>query len=99
MWQIYAEMARDLARERQQEAEKRSAWRRAEESAATERLAHPDLAPMRAIAAPRRALAATLRQVGAGAGSLAGSACAAATRIEGRAGRTVEAGGAGGPAA
>ncbi len=96
MWQIQAQLAHDIIRERQAEAEKRSAWRRAEELAAAERLAHPDLVPPRAVAAPRRALAAALRRLAAGAGSLAGTACSAASRVEGR---PVDARPAGGPAA
>lgn len=84
MWQITAQLAQDIVRERYQEAERHSAWRRAEEHAAAERQAHPGLLPARPVAAPRRALAAALRRVAAGAGFLARSARATAAQLDGQ---------------
>jgi hypothetical protein len=86
MWQIYAYLAQDVARERTREAEAVARARRAHELRDAEQRAHPWLAQRRAVrmGAIRRATAATLRGVSSAAGSVARSACDAAARLEGR---------------
>jgi hypothetical protein len=85
MWQVYALMARDMARERAHEADQVRLARDAVAFEAGERRRHPGITPRR-VGAPRRGLAAGLRAVEAGAGSLARAARATAARLEGRAG-------------
>ena len=87
MWQVYALMAQDLARERAREARQARLAREAAAFAAGERRRHPGLARDR-VGAPRRVLAAGLRAVEAGAASLARAACTTAARLEGRTART-----------
>jgi hypothetical protein len=84
MWQVYALMAKDLARERAREAHQARLAREAAAFAADERQRHPGLARRR-VGAVRRVLAAGMRAVEAGAGSLARAARSTAARLEGRA--------------
>jgi hypothetical protein len=81
MWQIHAQMALDLARERAEEARNNSLAARAREHAALEaRLHAPVLRPSRV----RLALAAALRAASGVFGSISDAACNAATRIDHR---------------
>jgi hypothetical protein len=84
MWQVYALIARDLARERAHEAHQAWLVREAAALAADERQRHPALA-RRQVGALRRVLAAVMRGVEAGAASLARAARTTAARLEGRA--------------
>jgi hypothetical protein len=83
MWQLYALMAQDLAREREREARAVQLAREAAAFAADEARRHPGLARRR-VGAPRRALVAALRGVESGAGTLARAARSTASRLEGR---------------
>jgi hypothetical protein len=85
MWQIYAFLAQDIARERRREAAAAALAREAAAFEASERRAHPGLVQARRIGRARRALAASLRRVSAGAAALARSACDAAARLDGQA--------------
>ena len=83
MWQVYALMAQDLAREREREARAVRLARQAADFTADEVRWHPGLARVRA-GGLRRMLAGGLRRVAAGAGSLARVAGSTAARVEGR---------------
>lgn len=83
MWQVYALMAQDIARERAREAQQVRLAREAAAFAAAELRRHPGLPRVR-VGAMRRVLAAALRGVETGAASLARAACSTAARLEGR---------------
>jgi len=81
MWQIHAQMAIDLARERAEEARHNSLAAQARQHAALEaRLHAPVLHPGRA----RLALAAALRATSGLFGSMSDAACDAAARLDHR---------------
>ena len=81
MWQIHAQMALDLARERAEEARQNSLAAQARRHAALEaRLHAPVLRPNRA----RLGLAAALRAASGLFGSISDAACDAATRLDHR---------------
>jgi hypothetical protein len=81
MWQIQAQMALDLARERTEEARRQQLAARARRDNAREARLHrlPVVASR-----PRRAAAATLRAASGLFGSMADAACDAATRLDHR---------------
>jgi hypothetical protein len=81
MWQIHAQMALDLARERAEEARNNSLAAQARQHAALEaRLHAPVLRPSRV----RLALAAVLRATSGLFGSISDAACDAAARLDHR---------------
>lgn len=81
MWQIHAQMALDLARERAEEARHNTLAAQARERAALEaRLHAPVLRPSRA----RLGLAAALRAASGLFGSISDAACDAAARLDHR---------------
>jgi hypothetical protein len=81
MWQIQAQMALDLARERAHEARRNELANSARRQAALEtRLHRLPVEPSR----PRRAMAAALRRASGLFGSIADAACDAATRLDHR---------------
>ncbi|HET7831256.1 MAG TPA: hypothetical protein VFL03_17000 [Candidatus Limnocylindrales bacterium] len=81
MWQIQAQMAMDLARERADEARRNDLANRARRDAAWEAKLHR--LPV-AVSRPRRAAAAGLRAASGMFGSIADAACDAATRLDHR---------------
>jgi hypothetical protein len=81
MWQIQAQMAMDLARERADEARRNDLANRARRDAACEAQLHR--LPV-AVSRPRRAAAAGLRAASGMFGSIADAACDAATRLDHR---------------
>jgi hypothetical protein len=81
MWQLQAQLALDLARERAEEARKQALAREARLQRADEaRRHHLAVAPGRS----RTATAAVLRAVSGAFGSVSDAACDAATRIDRR---------------
>ena len=81
MWQIHAQMALDLARERAEEARLNSLAAQARQHAAREtRLHQPLPRPSRV----RLAIAAVLRRASSLFGSISDAACDAATRLDHR---------------
>jgi hypothetical protein len=81
MWQIHAQMALDLARERAEEARHNTLAAQARQHAALEaRLHAPVLRPSRA----RLGLAAALRAASGLFGSISDAACDAAARLDHR---------------
>jgi hypothetical protein len=80
MWQIYAMIAFDLARERTREAQVEADHRRLLDQVATARA----LASRRRTAFGRAALASLLRRLGGGADAVAAAACRAASRLDGQ---------------
>ena len=81
MWQIQAQMALDLARERAEEARRNTVANQARRDAALEARLHRLPA---ASSRPRRATAAALRAASGLFGSMADAACDAATRLDHR---------------
>jgi hypothetical protein len=81
MWQIYAQLAQDLIRERQEEAAAIARSRAERDSEADPRLAGEAEVRRSAV---RSAGAAALRQVGAAGLAVARRARDAAARLEGR---------------
>ena len=81
MWQLQAQIALDLARERAEEARKQALVNEARLQRADEARRHPRaVAPSRS----RVAAAAVLRAVSGAFGSVSDAACEAATRIDRR---------------
>jgi hypothetical protein len=81
MWQIQAQMALDIARERAEEARRNSLAARARRDTALEaRLHDVALRPSR----PRQATAAALRAASGLFGSISDAACDAAARLDHR---------------
>ena len=81
MWQIQAQMALDLARERAEEARRNATASHARREAALEARLHR--LPARA-SRPRRATATALRAASGLFGSMADAACDAASRLDHR---------------
>jgi hypothetical protein len=81
MWQIHAQMALDLARERAEEARHNSLAAQARQHAALEARLH---GPLRRPSRLRLAVAATLRAASSLFGSISEAACDAATRLDHR---------------
>ena len=82
MWQIHAQMALDLARERAEEARLNTLAAQARQHAALETRLHGPL-----VVRPSRlrlAVAATLRAASSLFGSISDAACDAATRLDHR---------------
>lgn len=80
MWQVMAQMALDIARERALEAEQEHLAATARAAQQTEARAHGTARPSRI----RATAASALRSVSGALGSLADAACDAATRVERR---------------
>ena len=81
MWQLQAQIALDLARERVEEARKQALANEARLQRADEARRHPRaVSPSR----PRVAAAAVLRAVSSAFGSVSDAACDAAARIDRR---------------
>ncbi len=80
MWQIQAQMALDIARERAREAQQARLAAQARRSREAEDRAHGVVRTSRL----RAALVAALRAVSGAFGSVSDAACAAATRLDRR---------------
>ncbi|HEY3335468.1 MAG TPA: hypothetical protein VGK16_09575 [Candidatus Limnocylindrales bacterium] len=81
MWQIQAQLALDIARERAEEARQQALANQARAHAAAEaRRHHLPVAPGR----PRVVVATVLRAVSGAFGSVSDAACNAATRLDRR---------------
>jgi hypothetical protein len=81
MWQIHAQRALDLARERTEEARRHELAARARRHAALEARLHGVPTP---TSRPRLATAAALRAASGLFGSISDAACDAATRLDHR---------------
>jgi hypothetical protein len=81
MWQIHAQMALDLARERAEEARHNTLATQARQDAAHEAQLH---GPVVRLSRLRRAVAATLRAASGLFGSISDAACDAAARLDHR---------------
>ena len=81
MWQLQAQMALDLARERAEEARMQALANEARLQRADESRRHPHAV---GASRPRVAAAAVLRAVSGAFGSVSDAACEAATRIDRR---------------
>ena len=82
MWQILAQQAMDIARERAEEARQHALGAQARAMAAEESRRHGIPAPRSRV---RAMMAGALRRVAAAFGSAADAACDAARRLDGRA--------------
>lgn len=80
MWQVMAQMALDIARERAHEAQQNNLAATARAAQRAEDLAHGVVRPSRL----RTAAASALRAVSGAFGSVASAACEAASRVERR---------------